>query len=97
MTHYVLLKLAPGADIDRVEAKVRQVYAELDAELPYLKDPTIYRCCVERDSNADIMVVMQLDGQEFLQPYLTHPKHVEMARGLKEDGSLIGTTSFDHL
>ena len=95
MTHYVLLKLAPGSDIDQVEARVRQTYAELDAELPYLNNPMVYRSCVERDSNADIMAVIQLDSEEFLQPYLTHPKHVQMAQDLKD--VLVGKTSFDHM
>ena len=95
MTHYVLLKLAPGADIDQVEARVRQTYADLDGSLSYLHDPAIYRSCVERDSNADIMVAIQLDGPEFLQPYLTHPIHMQMAQDLKD--VLAGKTSFDHL
>lgn len=56
MTHYVLLKLAEGTNVDFVESKVRKVYEELAEELDYLHDPVTYRCCVARDSNADIMV-----------------------------------------
>ena len=97
MTHYVLLKLAPGSDVDKAEARVRQVFAELDGELPYLNDPMVYRSCVERDTNAQLMVVMQLDSADYLQSYLTHPKHVALAQGMKEEGTLIGTMSFDHL
>ena len=94
MVHYVLLKFKQGADLDRAEEKVRKTYDSLAEELPYLNDPAVYRCCVERDSNADIMAVIKLDSPEFLEPYLTHPKHVQMAQDMKD--VLIAKTSFDH-
>ena len=95
MVHYVLLKLAPGADVDFAENKVRKVYESLAAELDYLNDPVTYRCCVARDSNADIMSVIRLDGPQYLEPYLKHPRHAQMAQELKD--VVIGRTSFDHL
>jgi len=94
MTHYVLLKLAPGADLDAVEKRVRETYEALASELDYLNDPVTYRSCVDRDSNADLMSVITLDGPEYLQPYLTHPLHMGMAQDLKD--VVIGRTSFDH-
>ena len=94
MIHYVLLKLAPGADLDAAEARVRKTYDELAETLPYLHEPRVYRSCVERDSNADIMAVIRLDDESCLQPYLTHPLHTQMAADLKD--VLIGRTSFDH-
>ena len=94
MTHYVLLKFAPGTDLDAVEQRVRKTYQELDRALDFLNNPAVYRCCIERDSNADIMAVIDLDGEEFLQAYLTHPLHLQMAGDLKD--ALIGRTSFDH-
>ena len=36
MIHYVLLKLAPGSDVNAVEARVRKTYQELDETLPFL-------------------------------------------------------------
>ncbi len=95
MIHYVLLKLAPGSDVDAAEARVRKTYGELAEARPYLNDPVVYRSCVQRDSNADIMAVIRLDSEEYLQPYLTHPLHVQMAQDLKD--VVIGRTSFDHL
>lgn len=94
MTHYVLLKLAPGSDLAAAEERVRSTYLALADTLPYLNDPRVYRSCVDRDSNADIMAVITLDGPEYLQPYLTHPLHMQMAMDLK--AQLIGKTSFDH-
>ena len=94
MTHYVLLKLAPGSDVDAVERRVRKTYQELDEALPFLHEPRVFRSCVQRDSNADIMAVVELDREDCLQPYLTHPLHVQMAQDLKD--VVVGRTSFDH-
>ena len=94
MIHYVLLKLAPGSDLDAAEARVRKTYQELAEALPYLNDPEVYRSCVERDSNADIMAKIRLDDESCLQPYLTHPLQMQMAKDMKD--MLIGRTSFDH-
>ena len=94
MTHYVLIKFKPGTDLDAAYARVASTYAALDAALTYLHDATVYRCCVERDSNADVMAVIHLDGAEHLQPYLTHPLHMAMAMDLKE--SIASKISFDH-
>ncbi len=95
MTHYVLLKVAADADLDAVEARVRKTYMELDQALDFLNSHSVYRSCVNRDSNADIMAVIQLDSEECLQPYLTHPLHMQMAQDLKD--VIIGKTSFDHM
>ena len=73
MTHYVLLKFKPGTDPDAVEASVRETYEKLDQLLPFLTDPVVFRNCVDRDSNADLMAVVQLDSSEHLNDYLTHP------------------------
>lgn len=94
MTHFVLLKLKEGVDVDFVENKVRGVYEALDRELDYLNNPVTYRSCVVRDSNADIMSVMELDSPECLSSYLVHPLHVEMANDLKDMIAL--RVSFDY-
>ena len=83
MTHYVLLRLAPDSDKDAAERRVRKTYQELDETLSFLHNPRVYRSCVERDSNADIMAVIDLDEPEKLQDYLTHPLHVQMAQDME--------------
>lgn len=95
MTHYVLMTLKPGADIDAVERRVRETFRALDEALPWLNGPAVYRNCVERDVNADIMVRVQIDAPEQLQTYLDHPLHVKMKQDLKD--SLSGKVSFDCL
>ena len=95
MKHYVLLKLAPGADLEAAYDRVRQTYQALADELAWLNRPEVYRSCVERDSNADIMAAIELDSAEYLQPYLTHPLHMKMAQDMKD--IVVGRTSFDHI
>ena len=45
MKHYVLLKLAPGADVESVEEKIFKAYDKLDEELEWLNSPAVYRSC----------------------------------------------------
>ena len=94
MKHYVLLKLVPGADADRIFESMSETYQKLEAAMPQLHNPKVHKNCVVRDSNADIMAVIDLDGEEYLQPYLTHPLHLKMAQDMKD--MLAGRTSFDH-
>ena len=64
MIHYVLLKFKPGTDLDAAEKQIRETYEALDRELPFFHDPKTYRCCVERDSNADISKAKELLGYD---------------------------------
>ena len=66
---------------------------ELEAELDFLHDAKVCRCVTERDSNADIMMVMRIDSPDRLADYLQHPKHVALAQGLKD--SVAARMSFD--
>lgn len=83
MIHYNFLKLKENADAGAIFARCRAVYAELEAELDFLHDASVTRCVTERDSNADIMMVMRIDRPDQLMSYLQHPKHVALAQGLK--------------
>ena len=94
MIHYVLLKFKPGTDLDAAEKQIRETYEALDRELPFFHDPKTYRCCVERDSNADIMSIMRLDAPEDLPKYLQHPLHMAMGKSLNP--SIVTRISFDH-
>ena len=94
MTHYVLLKFEPGFDVDAAEALVRKTYDGLAEALPWLTNQKVYRSCVSRDTNADVMAVIELDSEEHLMPYLTHPLHLAMAEELNPH--IIQRNSFDH-
>ena len=93
MIHYNFLKLTQAADAEAVLARCREVYAELEAELDFLHDAKVSRCITLRDSNADILMIMQIDRPEQLGTYLQHPKHVALAQGMKD--SIADRMSFD--
>ena len=93
MKHYVLLKLAPGADGDALAGSMRETYRKLEEAMESLHSPRVCRNCVARDSNYDILAEIELDRPEDLQAYLTHPLHVAMAEGFK--GVVAGRVSFD--
>ena len=94
MKHYVLLKLAPDCDKNKAFERVQSTYQALEKELAWLNGARVYRSCVARDSNADIMAVIDLDSPDHLQTYLTHPLHMQMALDMKD--IVVGRTSFDH-
>lgn len=93
MTHYNLLKLKDPSDTEKVLTQCKAVYAELEAELDFLHDASVTRCITERDSNADIMMVMRIDSPEQLGAYLQHPKHAALAQGLQD--AVAARMSFD--
>ena len=84
MIHYNLLKLKDGADAKAVFDQCREVYAQLEKELDFLHDACVSRCVTQRDSNADIMMVMQIDSPDRLGDYLGHPMHTALAQSLKD-------------
>ncbi len=94
MTHYVLLKLAPDADVDAAEKTMREAYAALDRELPCFSEPAVHRCCTQRESNATLMASCRIDAVEHLELYLKHPLHIGMQTALKS--IVVGRTTFDH-
>lgn len=93
MTHYVLLKLAEGVDLEEAEKRIRETYLEMERTLPYMRNVRVFRNCVARKSNADIMVRADLEGEEYLQPYLTNPLHLAMSQDMAS--MVVDRTSFD--
>lgn len=93
MTHYNLLKLKDPFDTEKVLTQCKAVYAELEAELDFLHDASVTRCITQRDSNADIMMVMRIDSPEQLGAYLQHPKHMALSQGLQD--AVAARMSFD--
>ncbi|MBR0373692.1 MAG: Dabb family protein [Mogibacterium sp.] len=94
MKHFVLLKFEPGFDVDAAEVIVRDTYKGLGEALPWLTNPCVYRSCIVRDTNADIMATVDLESEDYLKPYLTHPLHLAMAEKLNPH--IIQRNSFDY-
>ncbi|MBR1821578.1 MAG: Dabb family protein [Clostridia bacterium] len=84
MKHYVLLKLTPGTDPVKVQEKLWKAYRKLDDELDWLNHPVVYRSCRDDETGYDVMAVVELDGEEQLETYLTHPMTVKLKEKLKD-------------
>ncbi len=93
MKHYVLLKLAQGADVDAARHKVWKALDKLDADLDWLNRPAVFRSC-RPDGDADLMAVFEVDEEERLPEYLNHPARVKLAEALKD--VLVSQVTFDH-
>ena len=100
MIHYVLLKFAPGTDLDAAEARVRKTYEELDEALTFLNEPKVYRCCIERDSNADIMAMQESMNTMLTQAGVDTSTEEELLcshRTLEEARQVLGADSLGYL
>jgi hypothetical protein len=75
MTHYVLFQYTPGAPLDDIEAWAKDAFAQLTDALDCINSAQVYRNCVERDGNAELMIKLDLTGKDALGVYLNHPLH----------------------
>ncbi len=75
MVHYLLLKFNPGFFSDEVFSLAVHTYTELESALPGIEKVQIYKNCVCRNSNADLLVKMDLASEAALSTYLKHPLH----------------------
>lgn len=55
----------------------------------------VRRNCIERPANMDLMIEMDLTGEDVLGMYLEHPEHVRM--GKKYNPHMTNRVSFDYL
>lgn len=94
MKHYVFLKFKPGEDLDEAEGIIRQTFRGLDQAIPWFMNPCVYRNTVERDTNADILATVEIESEDQLKTYLSHPLHVAMAARL--DPEVERRITFDH-
>ena len=92
MKHYELLKLAPGADPVEIQEKLMKAYRKLDDELDWLNHPVVFRGC--KPGDYDIMVVVDINEEERLEEYLSHPTTKKYMDKIAE--AVTGRASFDH-
>ena len=84
IVHYNLLMLTRNADVTEIYFRCRKIYAELELALPFLHNAEVYRCETARDANADIMMAVHLDGPEYLNDFLHHPKYLALVDDIKD-------------
>ena len=94
MTHYLLMKFTPGYMGDTLFDLARETYEELARQVPGVHKVRVERNCVARDSNADLMVCMDLINKDALDTYLDHPLHRNFAAQV--ESCLVMRLTFDH-
>lgn len=82
MKHIALLKLAPGADAEKVQEKLYKTYQKLDDELDWVNHPVVVRSCAQSDM--DIMATVDIDGEEQLPEYIANPRLKKLKESLGE-------------
>lgn len=80
MVHYLLLKFESDYMSDELFAFTCDTFQGLRSELGCIRDVQVYRNCVARGTNADLLVVLELTGREGLDTYLGHPIHQHFAQ-----------------
>ncbi len=94
MKHCVLLKLASGADAEKVQHKIWKTCQKLDDELDWLNRPVVCRSCMDAASDFDLMVEVELDGEERLQALADHARILKLEEDLKDD--VVRRAVFNH-
>lgn len=94
MKHYVLLKFEPDYFDEEVFHYLRTTFSRLQSVMA----DEIFSCrvsknCVERESNMDVMIELELKDPESLLKYLNHPLH--RAVGERMDCHVLSRVSFD--
>lgn len=79
MIHYLLLKMKAGHMNEELFLLTCSTFRQLQNELDCVREARVYRSCVIRGSNADLLIEMDLTGQEALEIYLEHPLHKAFA------------------
>ena len=92
MKHIELLKLAAGADAVAVQEKLYKTYQKLDDELDWMNHPVVVRGCGHSD--ADLMVSVELEGEEQLEDFLAQPRLKKLTDALGD--AVEAKFTFDH-
>jgi len=94
MKHYILWKLAPGADPVEVQEKIWKTCRKLDDDLDWMNHPVVFRRCEATDSSFDLMACLEMESEEQLAQYRAHPLTQKLAGKL--EGLVTETATFDH-
>lgn len=85
MTHYLLLQFEPGFfEQAHIYELAQSTFTQLrDADIGIL-DVEVEKNCVDRPSNADLLVRMTLSGRDALTGYINHPLHLQFIKTICE-------------
>lgn len=95
MTHLVLMKYQPGFFDEACFQEISEAFSQLKAALPEeILRAQVYKNCVEREFNMDILIELELSRPESLAIYLAHPIHVAISS--KMNPFITNRVSFDY-
>ena len=94
MRHYVLLKFEPNYYNKDVVDFTKNTFNKIKDSLDGIFNVKVLRNCIERDSNMDIMIEMELKDEESLTAYLEHELHLKYASVI--DKHIVSKVSFDY-
>ena len=95
MIHYLLLKFRPGSCGSQIRKRAEAAYRDLACQVEGIISAQVLDNCVFRDSNADLMVRLELSGPQVLTAYLEHPVHRHFAEEIEPCVSQ--RLTFDHM
>jgi hypothetical protein len=94
LKHYVLFTFEKGFLTNDVVTEFGQVFQQIKENIPGVRAVHIYKNYIERPSNMDLMVILDLDDSTVLPKYLSYPAHETM--GKKYDSHITNRVSFDY-
>lgn len=92
--HYVMFTFEQDFFKKEHLKEFQEVFSQLEREIPGVLHAEVRENCVNRPANMDLMVQMDLTGEEVLGEYLTHPAHAAM--GEKYNPHVTKRVSFDY-
>lgn len=95
MIHYLLLKFWPGIYDSRFREQAEAAYQDLARQVEGITSVRIMENSVSRDSNADLMVRLELRGPRILADYLEHPIHRQFVEEI--ESCVSQRLTFDHM
>lgn len=95
MTHLVLMKFQENFLDEDNFIQIKEAYQELKEALPEeIIDIQLYRNIIDRESNMDILIKLELKNADSLPIYLRHTIH--QAISTKMNPYVTTRVSFDH-
>lgn len=91
--HIVLLHYRPGFLTEAYYNHVSKLFHRLQAQIPGMVSAAIYRNCVKRVGNYDLLAELTFHTEEDMRTYLEHPLHMEFAESCAD--VLLSRASFD--
>lgn len=88
------LNLSLAQPIDEILHCYQRTYLKMEKLLPEVENISFKENCVNRDSNMDVMITIELKSKKGLNDYLNHPLHLQFISAT--DDSIQNRISFDH-